>query len=144
MKPSFANTSVALMVSPLCGNKYFESFIISTFTKSPQPVARDSRAMRIASSASLAPLVLGIKMVSFGIASKIFSTSPPTARRRAKVIISAPASSRTASIKSIENFPDPKINRECNVCPPKVHVSCVSISFTEIVIGSSLINIFPM
>ena len=75
-------------------------------------MARESLAMRTASSASLAPLVLGINIVSFGIESNIFSTSPPTARRKARVIISAPASSNTASIKSIENLPDPKINRD--------------------------------
>ena len=55
------------MVSALSGNRYFESFIISTLTKSPHPNSRARRAIRTASSAFLAPDVLGSKVTPLGI-----------------------------------------------------------------------------
>ena len=55
----------------------------------------------------------------------MFSFSVVLARRTARVIIWAPASRTAASISSREYFPEPKINREVNSLPPRLHVSCV-------------------
>ena len=121
--PSFARISVALIVSSLSGSRYFESRIISILTKFPHPSSRASLAIRTASSAFLAPLVLGSSVIPFGIKSRMFSCSFVFARRTARVIISAPASFTAASIRLSEYFPEPKIKRELNSCPPIISLS---------------------
>ena len=121
--PSFAKISVARIVSWLSGSRYFESRMISTLTKSPQPNSLASLAMRTASFASLAPLVFGSNVTPFGIKSKIFSCSFVFALRTASVMISAPASLIAASIRFKEYFPEPRINRDRNSCPPMTSLS---------------------
>ena len=65
--PSFASVSVARIVASLSGSRYFESRMISIFTKSPQPSSRARCAMRTASSAVRAPDVFGRSVTPFGI-----------------------------------------------------------------------------
>ena len=51
-------------------------------------------------------------------------TLPPAlARRRARVAISTPPFLITAFVISSENFPEPKIKRELNSCPPIINGS---------------------
>ena len=79
----------------------------------------------MASSAFLAPEVLGKRVVSLGIKSRMLSFAPASARRNAMVTIWAPASWTAASIKFTEYFPEPKMKREVNSCPPNDKVSFV-------------------
>ena len=67
MKPSLASCSVARTVASLSGSRYFESRMISIFTKSPQPSSRARCAMRTASSAVRAPDVFGSSVTCFGM-----------------------------------------------------------------------------
>ena len=65
--PSFARISVALTVSTLSGRRYLLSFIISILTKSPHPNSLAILAILTASSAFLAPEVLGSSVTPSGI-----------------------------------------------------------------------------
>ena len=104
----------------------------STFTKSPQPMARASRAMRTASSAVRAPDVFGSSVTPAGMASRMLSCCEVFARRTASVTICAPASRTAASTSSRLHVPDPRMKREVNVRPPSDQVS-----------GSYAIDLFP-
>ena len=67
INPSSAKTFVAFIVSLLSGIRYLLSFIISIFIKSPHPASLAILAIFIASSAVLAPEVLGNSVMCFGI-----------------------------------------------------------------------------
>ena len=55
------------MVSSLSGSKYLESDITSIFIQFPHPIALAILAILIASSALVAPEVLGSSITSLGI-----------------------------------------------------------------------------
>ena len=99
------------------------SCIISIFTKSPHPISRLSLAILTASSAFLAPEVLGRRVTPFGMKSRIFSLFSVLARLRASVIISAPPCSTAALIRFTLYFPEPNMNLLLNSCPPNINLS---------------------
>ena len=115
MKPSSASILTALIVSQLSGRRYLESRMISIFTKSPQPSSLASLAMRTASSAFLAPEVLGRRVIPSGMLSRMFPSPGELALRTASVAISTPPFSITARVISRENFPEPRMNLDLNL-----------------------------
>ena len=100
--------------------------MISTFTKSPQPIALLSLAIRTASSALRAPDVFGSSVTPSGMKSRIFSFSWVFARLSASVMISAPPCSTAALIRFRLYFPDPRIKRLLNSFPPNTNLSSMS------------------
>ncbi len=66
-KPSSARSLTAFMVSALSGRRYLLSRTTSIFIMSPQPSSLASLAMVKASSAFLAPEVLGRRVTPFGM-----------------------------------------------------------------------------
>ena len=67
INPSSANIFVAFIVSELSGIRYCESLIISILIKSPHPASLAILAIFTASSAVLAPEVLGKSVMCLGI-----------------------------------------------------------------------------
>ena len=69
----------------------------------------------------------------------MFSWSFVLARRTARVISSAPAYSTAAWISFREYFPEPKMKREENSCPPKISLSfCVIRNVLSVLCQGSL------
>ena len=126
MKPSSASIPTALTVSLLSGRRYLVSRMISILMKSPQPSSLASLAMRTASSALLAPDVLGRRVMPSGMLSSTSPSPPAHARLTARVAISTPPSSMTLRVMSSENLPDPRMNLERNLRPPRIKSSDMS------------------
>ena len=131
MKSSLARSSTALMVSRLSGRRYLESRMISILMKSPQPSSLASLAILSASSASLAPEVLGRSVMPLGMWSRMLPSPVELALLTARVAICTPPFSMTARVMSRENFPEPSMNLDWKRCPPITRSSFMPVAFVS-------------
>src|SRR5512133_288746 len=133
-KPSFTRTFAAWRSPSTSGKSVRLSPMTSSFTRSPIPSSRPSRAVRTASSAVKQAAVLGRRIIFFGIHSR--SDASPFAerssRRTATVTTSAPEASSARFIVGKSGYlPVPTRRRLVKVCLPMLQVSAMVLPSSD-------------